>query len=82
MILETLMLTGIMVVSAELWFRYRLKKLRYRLVEEFISCEQDSKVQIIAELVNEEVLLMTDDDFLIGYKNNKTDLLKRKSCIL
>ena len=76
----------LMVISAEVWFRYRMLSVKDRFFKEFnkvVSSVEDYDWQvrndIITELLQDEVLVVGDDGVLIGYNNNVSQMLNEKS---
>ena len=84
--MELLILIGLMVLSAEMWFQYRMNSVRKNFFEQFkdvISSAEnyDSQVrnEIITELLKDEVLKIGENGVLIGYNNNKSYMLNKES---
>lgn len=84
--MELLILIGLMILSAEMWFQYRMNSVRKNFFEQFkdvISSAEnyDSQVrnEIITELLKDEVLKIGENGVLIGYNNNKSYMLNKES---
>ena len=84
--MELLILIGLMVFSAEMWFQYRMKNVRKNFFEQFkdvVSSAENYDWQIrneiITELLKDEVLKIGENGVLIGYNNNKSDMLNKES---
>lgn len=84
--MELLILIGLMILSAEMWFQYRMNSVRKNFFEQFkdvISSAEsyDSQVrnEIITELLKDEVLKIGENGVLIGYNNNKSHMLNKES---
>ena len=84
--MELLILIGLMLLSAEMWFQYRMNSVRKNFFEQFkdvvSSAENyDWKVrnEIITELLKDEVLKIGENGVLIGYNNNKSYMLNKES---
>lgn len=84
--MELLISIAIMMLSAELWFQYRMRSVKDKLIEHFddiiTSVENyDYKIrnEIITELLKDEVLKISENGMLIGYNNNKSNMLNKES---
>jgi len=84
--MELLILIGLMVLSAEMWFQYRMKNVRKNFFEQFKDVVSSAKNydwqvrnEIITELLKDEVLKIGENGVLIGYNNNKSDMLNKES---
>jgi len=84
--MELLILIGLMLLSAEMWFQYRMMSVRKNFFEQFkviVSSAKnyDSQVrnEIITELLKDEVLKIGENGVLIGYNNNKSYMLNKES---
>lgn len=84
--MELLILIVLMILSAEMWFQYRMKTVRKNFFEQFekvVSSAENYDWQvrneIITELLKDEVLKIGENGVLIGYNNNKSDMLNKES---
>lgn len=84
--MELLILICLMVLSAEMWFQYRMKSVRnniLKLFKDILSSAENYDWQvrneIITELLKDEVLKISENGVLIGYNNNKSDMLNKES---
>ena len=84
--MELLILIILMILSAEMWFQYRMKTVRKNFFEQFeevVSSAENYDWQvrneIITELLKDEVLKIGENGVLIGYNNNKSYMLNKES---
>jgi len=84
--MELLILIVLMILSAEMWFQYRMKTVRKNFFEQFeevVSSAENYDWQvrneIITELLKDEVLKIGENGVLIGYNNNKSYMLNKES---